>query len=122
MPEENQDDNDDGENDFYQRQARIGDRSLDQLGTVVHRHHFYAAWQTGLNILETGFHPVDHIERIVAVAHDNDSGNDFSAAIQIAGATSNIGTNYYCPNVFDPNRSSIDGSQHGLFDIVLRLH
>ena len=54
------------------------DGTVDQLGAVVDRYDLYACRQAWLNLLELGLDAVDHVERILAAAHDHDAGDHLS--------------------------------------------
>ena len=55
-----------GNNDelFDKLVFEIGDRALDQAGTVVGRDDFHTRWQTRFQLLQLGLHRVDGFQRI----------------------------------------------------------
>ena len=122
VAEKDQDDQNDSENDLDQRPACVGDRTVDQFRTVVHRDYFYSVWQTRRDVVEAALHSTNHFERVAAVAHNDNSGYDFPGAVQVAGATSNIRTDNYVSNILNPNGRTVDRSQNDLLDVRLRTH
>ena len=67
MPQENQDDENNGQHDFDQRVARVVDRAADQLRAVVNGHDLHALRQPRFDLLESRFHAIDHVQRILSL-------------------------------------------------------
>ena len=63
---------------------------LDQPGAVISRHDFHAGGQRGLDLRELLLHAVDHVQRIHAVAHDDDAADGFAFAIPFGHAFANV--------------------------------
>ena len=56
VPQENQDHHHHGDDDFHQRAPRIGDGPLDQLRSVVDRHHAYAGRHARRDLVQPRLH------------------------------------------------------------------
>src|SRR6267142_5015773 len=73
MPEKNQDDDDNRENHLQQRCARVRDCTPHQFGAVIDWYDFDAVRQSRFDLLQSCLYPVNYIERVAALAHDDDS-------------------------------------------------
>ena len=58
------------------------DRTLDQGRAIVDRDDLDASGQTPLQFGELGLHPIDDLQRVLAVAHDDHAGHGLALAIQ----------------------------------------
>ena len=81
MPEEEQDDQRDGEDDLDQCGLQIIDGAKDQIGTVIDGDDLYARRKAGFNLLDLCLDPVDDVEGILALPHDDDPGDDLSFSV-----------------------------------------
>ena len=79
----------------------------------------HALGQAGLDLLQACLDAVDHIERVLALPHDDDAGNDFSGAVQVGNAAPDIGPHHHLSDIANANgRAVFAGGQHGIFEIV----
>ena len=82
-----------GNNDelFDKLVFEIGDRALDQAGTVVGRDDFHARRQTRFQLLQLGLHRVDGFQRIFTRAHHNYATGDFAFTVQFRNPAPHFG-------------------------------
>src|ERR1700687_2153143 len=105
MPKKNHDDGYDREDDRDQREARIRDRTLNQFGPIVYGNYFYALRQTWFDLFQSNLYAANYIESVAALAHDNDSRDDFPCTIQIGGPSPDIRADDDFAHVLDPDGS-----------------
>ena len=118
MPKKNHDDGYDREDDRDQREARIRDRALNQFGPIVYGHYFYALRQTRFDLFQSNFYTINYIESIAALAHDNDSRDNFPRPIQVGGPAPDIRSDDHLAHVFNPDGSAVDSTENSFFDIL----
>ena len=113
---------DDGQDDFNERRACVGDRPPDQLRSVVDRYHPDAAEACRARFPSACLNLVDHIQRVAPLAHDHDARYHFAGPIQVGGATTYIRTQHNLSDVFDADRCAILIRKNNLLDVTRRLH
>ena len=84
-----------------ERRLQVVDGAQDQIGAVVDGDDLDAGRQPRLDLPDLRLHPIDHIEGILAVAHDDDAGDHFALAVQVGRAAAQIGTDHHRPDVLD---------------------
>ena len=87
MPEEDQNDQNDGDDDLKDRGVHVADRVMNELRAIINWHDLYAFRKRGCYIAYLLFYPVDHGQSVLTAPHDNDPGNNFALAIQIRYTT-----------------------------------
>ncbi|MNC20309.1 hypothetical protein D3C75_682540 [compost metagenome] len=66
---------------------------FNQMRAVVDRNNFDTRGQTFLDFLKFGFYRIDGIQRIFAIAHDNNAASDFTFTVKLS----------YTPAYFRPH-------------------
>ena len=65
--------------------------SLDQAGPVVGRHDPHARRQRRLHLAQLRLDAVDHAQRVLAEAHDDDAADDLALAVELGDAAADVG-------------------------------
>ena len=90
VPQEEQDDEDDGQDDLDERLRDVVDGAADELGAVVDRDDRDAGRQAGLDLLDPLLDAVDDVEGVLALAHDDDAGDHLAGAVEIGDAAPQV--------------------------------
>ena len=105
------------QHDFFdQRRAQCADGLLDQLRPVVERHDAHAGRKPWCNLLEPGFHRVDHGFRVDTRAR-NDHSTHRLMAIAVERAYAERIPNLHRSHVSHVNGRAIRGADHNVFYI-----
>ncbi len=116
VPEEKQDHHGHGQQHFDEGGPGGGDGPLDQFGTVVDRDDFDPRRQTGFDFLEFGLHPVNDLQGVLALAHDDDAGDRFAGAVQVDHAPAEVRSGDYLSHILDPDgRAGVTGGRARYF-------
>lgn len=86
MPEAQEHEEHHREDDFDQRHLEVGDGAGDEFRAHVDGDNFHARWQSWLNLMQLGLHAFNHLKRVLTLAHDDDAGDSFALAIEVAHA------------------------------------
>ena len=123
MPQEEQDHHRNGEHHLHQRRLEIVYGTPDQFRPVVDGDNFHTLGKSGFNLPYFSLHAFDDIQSVLPLAHDNDSGDDFSRAVQIADASANVRPHHNLSDIFDADRSPVfAGGNSDVLDVADRLH
>src|SRR5207249_8920598 len=60
--------------------AKCADRAFDQIAAVVSRHDPHAIGQRRFDLFDLLFDSIDHVERVLAVPHDDDAADGLTTA------------------------------------------
>src|SRR4051794_23693582 len=112
MPQEYKDDQHHRDDHFKNRLLGIADGVVDKLRAIVDGNDLYARGQRRLNLLEARLHPIDHVESVLAAAHDHDAGNHFALAVEIGNAPAEIRTGDHLTHILDAHRRTRFGAGH----------
>ena len=93
------------------------DRRFDQARAVVTRHDFDPRWKAFPDLGNFRFDPIDNVQRVLAVAHDDDAAHRFAFAVPIRNAFSQIGTQRHDAQIPHQHGSAIAGCNGDLFDV-----
>ncbi len=61
--------------------GQIVDRAIDQARPVIGGDDLHAGWQALLQFLEPSAYPVDHLARVLALAHHDDTACNLALAV-----------------------------------------
>ncbi len=118
MPQENQDDENNGQYDFSQRVARIRNRAAYEIRAVVDGNDLHALRHPRFDFFESRFHAIDHFQGITSLSHDHDAGNCFPGSIQIRRAAPDVGTQHDFTYVLNANGRAALIGQNDVFKIL----
>ena len=62
----------------------------DQLGAVVGGDDLHALGQRGLELVQLRLHPVDDVERVLALAHHHDAAHHVALAVEVGDAAPHL--------------------------------
>ena len=68
---------------FDERSAQRVNGALDQTRAVVHRHDLHTIGKTGFEHFQSFFDAIDHIQRVFAIAHDDNATDCDALTIKI---------------------------------------
>src|ERR1700688_1888421 len=102
---------------FDQVAAERLDRCGDQAGAVVAGNDFDPGGQGLLDFGDLALDAVDYVERILAVAHHDYSAHDFSVAVEIGDAFTQVGSQAHDAEVADQNRRAVVVADRNLFEV-----
>ena len=118
VPQEEQDDDRHREDHFRHGGLERVDGSKDQVRAVVDGDDLYARRQAGLDLADPGFHPVDDVQGVLPLAHDDDSRDDLALAVQLRDTPADVGAQDHRPDVPDPHRRArLAGRQDDVLDV-----
>ena len=120
VPEEDHDHDADDDDLLNQRPLERLDGAVDQLSAVVSRHDLHARRQRRLHLIELRPHPFDHLPGILAVAHDDYRADDFTLAIKLTDAATDVGAKRDSAEVFYQHRRAalFACAHHDVPDII----
>src|SRR5215472_15479161 len=97
------------DNERFQQQVALQsvDRFLNQRGAVVGRNYLNSRGQRWLNFGELLLDPIDDVERVQPIAHDNNPAYGLSFSLPFRNAFANIGTEGNTSHVSQQDRSAI---------------
>ena len=80
---------------------------MDQLGTIVDRQDLHTLGQARLDLRDLRLHTFDHIERVFALAHDDDTGDHVPRTVKIRHAAPQVRPQAYLPDVLHSDRGAV---------------
>ena len=92
-----------------------------KVRTVVNSFDLHSLWQTGLKLLQSLFHILNHFEGILTVAHDHDTTHSLTHAIVVCNAAPELRTDLYICDVAQQYRSAAIINPQGNFLNVLSV-
>ena len=92
-------------------------RLVDEPGAVIAGHNFNAGRQRGRNLLELGLHSIDDIERIHAVAHNDNAADGFPLPLPVSRAPPHIRTERDCAQILYQNGRAVLCCNRDIFEI-----
>ena len=108
VPEENDADQRDDDAFLDQLFAQRRDGALDQLAAIVGRDDLARPRAATILIsVEFLFDAVDDVERVLAVAHDDDAADDFAFAVQFRDAAPDVGAEMDRADILHVNRRAV---------------
>ena len=81
MQEKNEDDERNRDPFFNQFVLKIFHRPFNQGRAVINRDDLYPVREAALKVCKFCFYAFDNLQRILAVSHDDDTGNCFAFAV-----------------------------------------
>src|SRR3981189_623675 len=121
VPQKNQDDDDYCDDDLKDGLLHSTDRVVNQLRPVIDRNDLSSCKKAGLDLFDLGFHPVDDFQRIFAVAHDNDTRDDFARTVHFSKAATQVGAHHHLADIFHTDlRTTVADAQRDVFKILQR--
>src|SRR5260370_725820 len=120
MKKENNDDDADDDRLFQKVSLESFDGRVNQSGAVVPGNDFDTGRQRGFGLRQFFLHPVDDVQSVHAVTHDDDTRDGFSFALPLGHAFANIRAESDRAEIANLDGSSIlRGDGHG-FEIAQR--
>ncbi len=114
-----QDDDRNGEDHFDESGLQVVDGAKNQVGAVIDGNNLYTGGQSRLNLLYFRLDPLNHVEGILPLPHDNDPGNDLPFAIEIGNPPPDVRAEHHLPDVLDADRSAaITGHKDDILKIL----
>ncbi len=101
VPQEQENHGGDRDHDLDERPGDIVDRLPNQVGAVVDRHDLHAVGQSCLDLAQLRLHAADHVQRVLALAHDDDARHGFAGAVEIRDAAPHLGAEHDVGDVLD---------------------
>ena len=96
-----------GEHDLDQGRLQIVDGPMDEVGTVIDGDDLDAGRQARRDLLDLGLDPVDDVEGVLALPHDDDGRDDLALAVEVGDAPPDIRPEHDVPEVLDPDRCAV---------------
>ena len=87
-----------------ERLRHVVDRAADQRRAVVDRDNLHPGRQARLDLADALLHPIDHVDRVLSLAHDDDARHHLAGAVQVRHAPPQIRADRHVPDVADPDR------------------
>src|SRR5439155_11657542 len=103
---------------FDERMAQRIDGFADEPRAIVGRDDLHAWRHRMLDFLEFRLDPVNHVERVLAKAHDDDAADHFALAIELRDTTPNVWAEPHLGHVADADWGTARiGAERDAFDI-----
>ena len=113
---------DDGEHHLDERLAHVVDRAADQRRAVVDRDDLHPGRQARLDLADALLDPIDHVDRVLSLAHHDDPRHHFAGAVQIRDAAPQIRADRHVADVADPDRrAALAGGHDDALEVGDRL-
>ena len=112
VPQEQQHDEDDGEHHLDERLAHVVDGAADQRRAVVDRDDLHPGRQARLDLADALLDAIDHVDRVLSLAHHDDARHHFAVAVQIGDAAPEIRADRHVADVADPDRRAALARRH----------
>ncbi len=121
MPEEEEDHQCDDDHDFDQRGLHVVDRARDQVGAIVDGDDPDTGRQAGLDLPHLRLDALDHLEGVLAVAHDDDARDRLSGTVEIGETAAEIRAQRDLADVLDADRrAALARREHDVLEIANR--
>jgi hypothetical protein len=104
VPQEEQHDQGDGDHDLDERLADVVDGAADQRRPVVDRDNLHSGWHARFNLVDALLDPIDHVNRVLSLAHDDDARHHLAGAVQIGEPPPQIRADRHVADVANPDR------------------
>ena len=114
---------DDGDHDEFLEQffLQILDRALDEIGSIISRHHFNPGGETRFKFCELGLHRCDRRQRVLARTHDDDAASHLAFAVQLGDPTTHFWTHLHPRHVAQTHADAgLGGGERDLAEVVQR--
>ena len=122
VPQEQQHDEDHGEHHLDERLAHVVDRAADQHRAVVDRDDLHPGRQARLDLADALLDAIDHVDRVLSLAHHDDPRHHFAGAVQIRHAPPQIRADRHVADVADPDRrAALAGGHDDALEVGDRL-
>ena len=122
VPQEQQHDEDHGEHHLDERLAHVVDRAADQRRAVVDRDDLHPGRQARLDLADALLDAIDHVDRVLSLAHHDDPRHHFAGAVQIRHAPPQIRADRHVADVADPDRrAALAGGHDDALEVGDRL-
>ncbi len=100
----------------------LRDGALDEVGAVVDRDDLHALGQARFDLLDLRLHPVDHVERVLALAHHDDARDRLAGPVEVREAAAQVGPEHHLADVADADRrAALAGRDHDRLEVGDRL-
>ena len=109
VPEEKQHDQRHRGHDLEEGGCERADGAPDQVGAVVDAYHLHAGRQPGRDFLEPRLDAFDHVERVLALAHDDDARDDVALPVEVGDAAPLFRADHDLADVLDADRRAVAG-------------
>ena len=86
--------------------SQVVDGPQDQVGAVIDGDDLHAGRQPGLDLLDLGLDPLDDVQGVLPVAHDDDPGDHLPLAVQVGDPPRGCPVPGHLPDVLDADRSA----------------
>ncbi len=91
----------------------VVDGASDQVRPVVHGEDLDASWKARLDFPDFGLHALDHIQRVLTLPHDDNSGHHLPSAVEVADAPAEVGAHRDLTDVTDTDRGPVFPGRYG---------
>ena len=97
----------------------VVDRAQDQFGPVVRGNHLHARRKSTLDVLEFLLDALDHLQGVLALAHDDDAGDGLTCPVPVRNPAADVGAESHFSHIGYADRNAARTlRQHDLADIV----
>ena len=105
-----------------ERLAHVVDRAADQRRAVVDRDDLHPGRQARLDLADALLDPIDHVDRVLSLAHHDDARHHFAGAVQVRHAPPQIRADRHVADVADPDRrAALAGGHDDALEVGDRL-
>src|SRR5262249_54100808 len=118
VPEKNEAHERDNNAFFDKLLAQCRDGTLDQIAPVIGRHHADAFRQRGFDFLQLLFYPIDDIERILAITHDDDTTDALAPAVEFGQTAPDVTAEMHHRDIFQINRRPVFDFEDNVLDVL----
>ncbi len=109
-----------GEDHLDERGLQVADGPVDQVGAVIDRHDLHAVRQARLDFPNPGLDPVNHLQGVLTMTHDDDAGDDFAGAVQVGHAPPQVGAEGHLGDIADPDGRAVAAVQDEVLEVFER--
>src|SRR5262249_4933399 len=102
--------------------AQRGDGPSNQIAAVISGDHAHTLGQRAFDFFQLAFYPVDDIERVLTVAHDDNAADDFASSIQLGHAASDVTTEMHRCDILYINRRAVLYPEDNVLDVLNLLY
>ena len=120
MKQEDDDHQADDDRFFEQVALQRFDGCIDQIGAIVSRHDLDAGWKRGRDLAQLLLHSVDDVQRVHALAHDDDPADGFAFAIPLCDSFADIGAEAHRSQIAQQDRRPVLAADGNRCEIVQR--
>ena len=95
----------------------VCDGVVDQFAAVVGRDDAHAFGQRGFDFLQLLLDAVDDVQRVLAVAHDDDAADRFALAVEFRDAAPQVRAEMHGADILHIDRRAVHDLEHDVLDV-----